>query len=56
MGELQHKCPGEHVYEGIRMMSTNPVSSLDAIKQFKFRDDDVLLATYPKTGNIGSHV
>ena len=52
MDDFNHQCPEEHVYEGVRMMSINPVGTLDAIKQFEFRDDDVMLITYPKAGNV----
>ena len=54
MGDSQHKCPGEYLYQGILMI--DPVSQLYAIKQFEFQDEDVFLATYPKSGNNGSPI
>ena len=45
-----HVMQGEHVYEDIRYMARIPPAALDAVKTMTFRDDDVLLVTYPKAG------
>ena len=59
-----HVVPGEHVYDGVMYPGLFPARILDQIKSFEFRDDDVILATYPKSGEywlccynpaIGSH-
>ena len=56
MADFQYQCPGEHVYEGIRYMAINPASALDAVKKYEYRDDDVILVTYPKAGNIWTSI
>lgn len=46
------KTPGEHVYDGVVFCKIFPAATLDAVKKFKFKDDDVLIATYPKSGAV----
>ena len=52
LGEVarNHVIPGEHCYDGIWYPAANPASSLEAMKTFEFRDDDVILMTYIKSG------
>ena len=50
-----HVMQGEHVYEDIRYMARIPPAALDAVKTMTFRDDDVLLVTYPKAGESVLH-
>ncbi|XP_077989338.1 sulfotransferase 1C4-like [Glandiceps talaboti] len=43
--------PGEnHVYNGVVFPSSVPASTLEALKNFEVREDDVFIATYPKSG------
>ena len=51
MTDFPHKVPGEHMYEGLPYMSINTPEALQNVKDFRFRNDDVLLVTYPKAGN-----
>ncbi|XP_070557347.1 sulfotransferase 1A1-like [Ptychodera flava] len=42
---------GFHYYEGVLFYDLLfPVPSLEAVKEFQVREDDVFLATYPKSG------
>jgi len=41
---------GEHVYDGVLFFGYTPADTLDAVKEFEVRDDDVIIATYPKAG------
>jgi len=47
---IDHVIPGEHYYDGIWRPEITSKESLDRTKQFEFRDTDVVLATYPKSG------
>ncbi|XP_078614176.1 amine sulfotransferase-like [Branchiostoma floridae x Branchiostoma japonicum] len=40
----------EHVYEGILYTNWMPMESLEAMKTFEIRDDDVVIVSYPKSG------
>ena len=42
--------PGQYTYEGMTMMQYFPAESLDTIKDFDYRDDDIFVVTYPKAG------
>ena len=44
---------GYFIYDGIPYTSTMcSVSNLSACREIQFRDDDVLIASYPKTGKL----
>ena len=45
-----HVIPGFHVYDGVPYAGVFPKEALDDVKKFQFRDDDVVLAGYPKSG------
>ncbi|XP_072050677.1 sulfotransferase 1E1-like [Amphiura filiformis] len=42
--------PGTHVYEGELVAGMTPASTLDALKTWQLRHDDVFVITYPKSG------
>ncbi|KAL4220600.1 Sulfotransferase 1C2 [Mactra antiquata] len=48
--KFKHVLPGEHVYEDILFFGYTPPDILDAVKDFEIRNDDVIIATYPKAG------
>ena len=52
---VTHKMPGQHVYDDVTFMEYVPAHALDAVKNMKLRDDDLLLVTYPKAGNLGNN-
>ena len=43
---------GEYQYEGLTMGKTVPREQLDKLKGFKFREDDILMPSYLKAGNV----
>ena len=45
-----HKVIGEHVYDGMTLSYKCSPEVLDKVPDFEFRQDDVLIATYPKAG------
>ena len=45
-----HVIPGFHVYDGVPYAGVFPESALEGIKNFRFREDDVILVGYPKSG------
>ena len=44
--------PGQHVVEGIAFPGVFTAAAINAVKDFEFRDDDVIIASYPKTGEL----
>jgi hypothetical protein len=47
---------GEHVYEDVLFFGYTPADILDAVKDFQVRNDDVIIATYPKAGNLDNNI
>jgi len=43
--------PGQHCYEGTWYPGTFPPPFLERIKAIDYRDDDVVMVSYPKSGN-----
>ena len=48
----EKKDPPDHIYDGMVFAGAFPASSLDAIKQTQFHDDDIIISTYPKCGKL----
>ena len=43
--------PGEYKYHGMQITSEGwPAEHLDKLKTFPFKEDDIVVATYPKAG------
>jgi len=47
---IKHVLPGEYEYEGDTYAECFPQDLVARIRDFEFRDDDVVLVSYPKTG------
>ena len=47
---LIYKFPGVHIYEGMAMSRYMPAHKIDAAKVYEFHEDDVIVASYPKSG------
>ena len=46
-----YKVPGQHEHNGIQFAAMYPDEVLDKLpEEFKFRSDDVLIASFPKSG------
>lgn len=54
MAASTFKIPGEYDYHGMTMSAAFPADVLDKIKELVLNDDDVVIATYPKSGNYMS--
>ena len=48
MAKFEH--PGEHDFEGVTYHGAIPADALNKVKVMELRTDDVILATYPKSG------
>ncbi len=49
-----YKVVGEYEYDGVTFCCAYPPEQLEKVKNFKFYDDDVMVATYPKAGKCVS--
>ena len=49
-GVIFHRMVDEHYYEGMPIPGCQ-LANFEKIKAMEFRDDDILVATYPKAGN-----
>ena len=47
---LSFKLPGQHVYRGVAFQGGYPVEQLREVENLQFTADDVIVASYPKTG------
>ena len=52
--ECLHKIPGMYYYRNLVLYDTTPRWIMEPVKQFRFRDNDVLIAGYPKCGKFCS--
>ena len=49
-GQDKGKMSDYTVIDGIHVSWTTPPSTLEAMKTFEVRDDDIFIITYPKSG------
>ena len=47
-----NKVPGQHEYDGILYLPTTPRSHLESIKNVRFTSEDLLVATFSKSGSF----
>ncbi|RUS81151.1 hypothetical protein EGW08_011092 [Elysia chlorotica] len=47
---FSHTLPGQHLYHGVLFFGFSPPETLDAVRDFQVKSDDVFLVTYPKAG------
>ena len=46
----RHVLPGEHVHKGIVFNAQFPKETIEALYDYNYKPDDIILATYPKCG------
>ena len=51
----KHVVPGAHIYDGVKYFGPVTRENLDKVKVFQFREDDILVCTYPKTGKANMY-
>ena len=47
----EHRFPGEHMYEDLVLEEPMPRYSIELIRDMPIIEGDVIISTYPKTGN-----
>ena len=47
---LKYRFHGVHIYEDMVLTSSYPPDAIDAAKVYSFQENDVVVATYPKSG------
>jgi hypothetical protein len=47
---LLFRLPGWHVYRGMMLTGTLPISRIKQVQQLQYLPDDIVVASYPKTG------
>ena len=45
-----YQFPGVHIYEGMALSRYIPAHKIDAAKVYEFHEDDIIVASYPKSG------
>lgn len=50
MASSKYQLPGEYMYDGVKLHRFFPKEGIEKVKEFVFRSDDILIATYPKSG------
>lgn len=52
--DYKYSFPGQHTYDGITLGAVYKPSVLDRVKKFNFKESDILIAGYPKSGNVNN--
>ena len=49
---MRYRYPGAHIHNGMVLPAAFPSHRIEAAKTYTFHPSDVVIATYPKSGNL----